>query len=155
MGSFENGNRLNGRQSDALYEAWEMISFIEGATKPKLEVDDVDTTPFLDGLYRTIQEVKKRLDVVMCDDDEEPPVRKAAPESGSPKEANPMKEAELMLIYQGAMIKQLSEDLHCKADASGRGERENELRALAVTLALHRSALSEISAIVEGVKRAA
>jgi hypothetical protein len=62
--------KIDEARYDALYEAWELVSFAEGAITPKLEVVDVGTTPFLNGLYRTIQEIKKRLDFVTNPEDD-------------------------------------------------------------------------------------
>jgi len=61
--------KLDEARYGALYEAWELASFAEGAVTPKLEVVDIGTTPFMNGLYRTIQEIKKRLDFVTTEND--------------------------------------------------------------------------------------
>jgi len=54
---------LNTEQNHALFEAWELSTFIEGVVKFQLETVGEHTTPFLNGLYMNILEIKKRLDV--------------------------------------------------------------------------------------------
>lgn len=66
-----------------------------------------------------------------------------------------MQKAIQMLAYQGTMIEQLADDLHCKGDRERDSNSSNEYHALAVMLSNHANAIAEISAIVEGVKRAA
>lgn len=154
MESFGNVTCLNSQQNDALSAAWQLMSFIEGAVAPKLEVVDTDTTPFLDGLYRSIQEVKKQLDIAVNGAETTMEAHPLA--SGIPIGVNLMQDAITGLVNQGNMIERLAEDLHCKADRMATDlERANDLHALAVTLENHREALSEVSAIVEGVKRVA
>lgn len=66
----EGGCVLSSKQYDALLEASDMVSFVSESLKKKCEEVDVDSSHFVDGLNVISQEIRKRLDVVLCEDEE-------------------------------------------------------------------------------------
>jgi len=72
MAQYENGRTwLSKRQDAALDEAYDMVAFMSEALRLKTADLHIDSSPFVDGLCAMMQEVEKRLAIIIHEDEDD------------------------------------------------------------------------------------